>query len=88
MNNKIQYIKLDMDDILEILIEHYYDQLDNINEAKGIILGTPDTELRFVGAFCNNEETTISNIDLEKIDEEIKYNGDHSFLKKNTQFYL
>ena len=88
MNNNVQYVKLDIDDIIEIVIEHYYNKLDNVNEAKGIILGTPDNELRFVGAFCNNEEATVSNIDLENIDETMEYNGEHSFLKKNPQFYI
>ena len=88
MNKKIHYVKIDMEDILDILIEHFYSQFEDTDVANGIILGTPDKELRFVGAFSKYEDTQVSDIDLKKLDESMDYNGEHAFLKNNPQFYL
>lgn len=88
MSNKIHYVKLDMDDILEILIEHFQDQFEDVDAATGVILGTPENELRFIGAFGKYEETELGNIDLEMVDKSMDYNGDHAFLKDNPLFYL
>ena len=80
------YVKLDCDDIMEILLEHYQDQFTDSDCAKGILLGTPDNELRFVAVYGNNDD--IKTIDLEEVDKEMDYNGDHAFLRNNPEFYL
>ena len=55
--------------------------------GKGCLLGTPGKDLRFIGVFTDEEED-ISKYDLEKIDMEMDFNGDHSFLKKHPEFYI
>lgn len=81
-------VKLDMDDIIEILIEHYYDQFVGCVCAKGVLLGKADEDLRFVGAFGAMENDEIRDVDLIQLDKQLDYNGDHSFLKKNPEFYI
>lgn len=88
MEKKIHYVKIDKEDILEILIEHFYDQFKDTDTANGIILGTPDGELRFIGAYSKVEDAQVCNIDLELVDKKMDYNGEHAFLKNNPQFYL
>ncbi len=88
MKKNIRYVKLDMDDILEILVEHFQDQSAEFMNAKGIILGTPENELRFVGAFASECDEQFANLDLEKLDEFLSYNGDHAFLKSHPEFCL
>ena len=86
MNEKICYKKLDEDDILEILIEHFQDdELSDYISAQGCLLGEPGRDLRFVGVFSNNDETILKH-DLEILDKEIEYNGDHAFFKKHPEF--
>ena len=85
---KINYIKLDADDIMEILLEYYQEKLEGSELAKGIFLGSADNELRFVAAFGGNEDSEIHEVDLEKIDSQMDYNGEHAFLRKNPGFYL
>ena len=80
--------KLDEDDILEILSEHFIE-----GELKGYInshcrlFGNIGEDLRFVGAFSDDEDEYLQ-CDLEKLDEEMDYNGDHSFIKKNPEFQI
>ena len=84
----MKYIKLDADDIMEILLEFYQERFDHSECAKGIFLGTPDNDLRFLAAFGNADEEEIDGVDLKTIDQEMDYNGDHSFLKRNPIFYV
>jgi hypothetical protein len=87
MKRKYSIKKLDEDDILEIIIEHFQDgELADFMSAQGCILGEPGKDLRFVGVF-SNEKGLLRN-DLEKIDKEMDFNGDHSFLKKHPEFYI
>lgn len=88
MNRKICYKKLDEDDILEILIEHFQNgELSDFISARGCILGKPGDDLRFVGVFSKSDKQVL-NQDLEEIDKGINYNGDHSFLKTHTEYNL
>lgn len=88
MNGKICYKKLDEDDILEILIEHFQNgELSDFISAHGCILGKPGNDLRFIGVFSKSEKQ-VPYQDLEKLDKEINYNGDHSFLKAHTEYNL
>lgn len=88
MNRKICYKKLDEDDILEILIEHFQNgELSDFISAHGCILGKPGDDLRFIGVFSKSEKQ-VPYQDLEELDKEINYNGDHSFLKAHTEYNL
>lgn len=88
MCKKINYIKLDIDDIMEILLEHYQEQFLESNYSKGIFLGTPENELRFIGVFGEYNDKNLRNINLKTIDENMDYNGDHAFLKNNPDFFI
>ena len=82
------YKKLDEDDILEILIEYFQNgELSDYPSARGCIFGKPGNNLRFVGAFSKSEEQVFAK-ELEIIDKEIGYNGDHSFLKNHPELNL
>jgi len=83
----IKYVKLDIDDLYEIVLEHYQ-ELFKCDYSKGVFLGNPECDLRFVAAFSNHNDSEINNVDLESIDEKIGFNGDHAFLKKNPDFYI
>lgn len=82
--------KLNQDDILEIVLEYFQEnEVKGMSAAKGIILGKPNKDLRFIGVFSeieNNE--VISQYDLKKLDEEMDFNGDHSFFDKHPEFYI
>lgn len=89
MTEQYYYKKLDEDDILEILMEHFQDdELAGVELSQGCILGTPGKDLRFIGVFSKDSSEKVANIDFEKIDETIDFNGDHSFLKSNPEFYI
>jgi|GEM_PF-3309528 len=81
-------IKLDEDDIIEILLEHYQkEKFKSFSNSKGLLIGTPGNDLRFVGAYGNEDEFFCDSfLDLEQVDKTVDYNGDHSILKKNPQF--
>jgi len=86
---KVIIKKLNQDDILEIILEHFQDiELKNAVVASGDILGTPGKDLRFIGAFGDETCEEIYSYDLEQIDNEYEFNGDHAFLEKNPHFYL
>ena len=88
MNRKICYKKLDEDDILEILIEHFQSgELSDFISARGCILGKPGDDLRFVAVFSKSDKQVLAQ-DLEELDKEINYNGDHSFLKTHPEYNL
>ena len=75
--------KLDEDDILEILIEHF--QTGQYSYGRGKLIGTPGNDLRFVGAIsCDS----LADVDLDEIDKKYDYDGDHSFIKNNPEFDL
>lgn len=88
MKKKIFYKKLDEDDILEILIEHFQNgELSDLISAQGCLLGKPGEDLRFIGVFSNKEYHMIEP-DFEKLDKELDYNGDHAFIKNHPEFNL
>ncbi len=85
---KICYKKLDEDDILEILIEHFQDdELRGFSKACGCLLGKPGEDMRFIGVFSKSDDQ-IFDLDLEEIDKKIDYNGSHAFLKNHPEFNL
>ena len=51
MGKKIKYIKLDADDIMEIVLHYYQEKFNHSENARGILLGTPEKDLRFIGVF-------------------------------------
>lgn len=78
--------KLDQDDILEILIEHFQDgELKKSSYASANLFGVVGEDLRFVGVFSKD---VLNDIDLQEIDESNDYNGSHQFLKNNKDFWL
>ena len=88
MSNSIKYLKLDEDDILEILIEYHQEQGDFYDFGKGIILGSPGDNLRFVAVLGKERDEEIRNTDLYTLDASLDYNGSHSFLKNHPEFYI
>lgn len=86
MDKKIKYMKLDADDIMEILLEHYQRQFNDAEYASGKFLGSPSDELRFVAVFGDYDDPNMHNVDFEKLDKNMDYNGDHAFLKNNLDF--
>lgn len=73
---------------MEILIEHFQEgELSDFLSARGCILGKPGDDLRFVGVFSKSDKQVLAQ-DLEELDKEINYNGDHSFLKTHSEYNL
>ena len=73
---------------MEILIEHFQEgELSDFISARGCILGKPGDDLRFVGVFSKSDKQVLDQ-DLEELDKEINYNGDHSFLKTHSEYNL
>ena len=89
--------KINETDILEILTEHHMPP-SFTGEARELILGTPGTDLRFIGVYAPDRtedqgegegmeqeierimavHREIDAIDLEKVDREMQFNGDHA----------
>lgn len=88
MGKKIKYIKLDADDIMEIVLHYYQEKWKHSECARGILLGTPEKDLRLIGVFGDLDNKNIDNIDLKEVDQKMDYNGDHSWLKRNPDFYI
>ena len=90
--DKINYVvkKINEDDILEILIEHFPEIDDKDTPlSRGILLGEPGKNLRFIGIYGKEEDVVeFRNLNLEEIDASHDFNGDHSFLEKNPDFWL
>ena len=90
MSNKNYFVKkLDEDDILEILLE-YFLEIDRTNTplSRGILLGKPGDNLRFVGVYGEEDDLEFMELSLEEIDGNYEFNGTHSFLKNNPTFYI
>ena len=81
--------KLNEEDMLEILTEHYMASSFK-GEARGLILGAAGIDLRFIGIWAREpaeepDDSTLSRdialhhalneIDLEKLDREVEFNG-------------
>ncbi len=88
MSDKLVYKKLDEDDILEIVIEHFQESLSNSEIGRGMLMGSPGEDLRFVGVFGSENDSDVMTCNLREIDKEKEFNGDHAFLKKNPEFHL
>lgn len=89
MIDGIEYIKLDEDDILEIIIEHFQNQNEDIFFGKGVLIGTPAKDLRFVGVLSTEEAfESARDIELAEVDREASYNGFHSFVKETPECWL
>lgn len=78
-NRKKMFFKYDENDILEILTEHLAENngFETYN-SHAVILGTPSENLRLIAVVGESEDETLSDVDLEKIDKEMDFNGDHS----------
>ena len=86
--DKYSFKKLDEDDILEILIEYFQEgEYVDFTHAKACLFGEPGKDLRFIAIFSDDEEKT-NQYDLKNLDNEIDYNGDHSFLKNHPGFLI
>ena len=89
LNKKIKYKKLNQDDILEILIEHFQDdEFQELEYAKGCLLGKIDEDLRFIGVYGDESCIAEINSSIEEIDINFDFNGDHEVLKNNSEFQI
>ena len=82
---KMSVIKLNEDDILEILIEHY--QTGKFSRSKGSakLFGNPGQDLRALIVLSDDHN---KNFDLDVMEKNTDFNGDHSFLKEHPEFDL
>jgi len=81
--------KLDEDDILEILVE-YFPEINDKNTplSKGILLGEPGKDLRFIGVYGREDDNEFTKLSLKEVDAKYDFNGDHSFLKNNPSYLI
>ena len=77
--------KLDEDDVLEILIEHFQRGKQKKIVGNARFFGSAGQDLRVVIVLNDNES---ENFDLEEIDRNTDFNGDHSFLNNHPEFDL
>jgi hypothetical protein len=79
----MQYIKLSEDDVLRIVLAHYHDlRFTDYNSWGGIMLGTPGSDLRLIGAY-GNVDIPISNIvDYADLDKIIPFTGEDSIRER------
>lgn len=85
----IIFKKLNQDDILEIIIEHFWkNECKNLLNGKAAVFGTKDEDLRAVCVFGDLDDSRIDKWDMVQLDKELEFNGDHSFLENNPEFYL
>ena len=87
----MKIIKLNEDDILEILLEHYYQNKNCafLPDSRGVLFGTPGEDLRFIGVYGKEEEEPqLAKCNLSEIDKTTDFNGYHSFLEGNPRFWL
>jgi hypothetical protein len=82
--------KINEDDILEILIEKFYEtDCSDFPSAKGVLLGEVGENLRFIGIFTNEDNwKLLREIDVNKIDSDYDYNGDHFTILKNPDLHV
>jgi hypothetical protein len=87
MKKNFIFKKLNEDDILEIIVEHFQEtECYDFIRAKAYLYGEPGKDLRLIAVFSNDEQGEIP-FDFDKLDKEMDYNGDHSFLKKHPEFH-
>ena len=77
--------KLNEDDILEILIEHFQEGKYAKSEGCAKIYGLPGQDLR---ALVVVNHGSHKEINLDEIEKNIEYNGDHHFLIGHPEFDL
>lgn len=46
--------------------------------ARAMVFGTPGKDLRVVAVVGESEDISVKDVDLNKVDEELDYNGDHA----------
>ena len=85
MKDNPKFYKLCEDEILDI-INDYLCQINNYenSQSKLLILGTPNKDLRVLAAITPNSEDQLDELDLEKVDEELEYNGEKSSLNSSN----
>lgn len=78
-------LKYDQDDILEIITEYMAEKY-GFGEfyARAMLFGTPDKDLRLVAVVGDSEDGSVKKVDLDKVDKELDYNGDHANAKYIT----
>lgn len=75
---KKKVFKYNEDDILEILTEYLAEANGFATfNARAILLGTPNRDLRLVAIVGEPEDESISKLDLEEFDKNIDFNGSH-----------
>ena len=86
---KHNYFKLNEDDILSIVKEYLFIQL-NYNQSQGnmALVQSENNEIHIVAAFGEVNDDSIQNLDLKNLASTISLNGPISSLKDEFQFNL
>lgn len=77
--------KLNEDDILEILIEHFQKGKNKKFAVSAKFFGSSGEDLRAVIVMSKKH---TANFDFEAIEKNTDFNGDHSFLNDHPEFDL
>lgn len=83
INDKVVVKKINQDDILEILIEYFWEhELNEHLEAKGLLLGEAGKDHRFVAVFGETPDNELFNREVHDcnlivLDKSTEFNGDH-----------
>lgn len=79
--------KINEDDMLEILTERYMDS-GFTGTARGLILGAPGVDLRFIGVWGQGLfDEVLDNMDLNKLEKDVDFDSSDVFLEKDPRFY-
>lgn len=85
MNDEIVYEKLNEEDIQEIVME-YLQEKHNLPGAQIIMLGNVGEDLRCVCAL--KKDFSSKPLNLEEVDKQIDFTGDHEWLKQHSEYLL
>ncbi|MEQ2525780.1 hypothetical protein WMO40_03620 [Bacillaceae bacterium CLA-AA-H227] len=78
MASKRKIFKYNEDDILEILSEYLAEAYGfDTFQSNVILIGESNKNLRMIAVIGDLEDDDIRNIDLDKLDNEMEFNGSH-----------
>jgi hypothetical protein len=82
---KVNIHKLNEDDILEILIEHFQKGKNEKSAVSAKFFGSSGEDLRAVIVVTKKH---TAKFDFEEIEKSTDFNGDHAFLNNHPEFDL
>lgn len=83
---KRKIYKLDEDDMMEIVTDHLAEESDfDPYQSVAMIKGTPEEDLRYVAVIGDYDDDEMKELDLDKLDQKIHYNGPNAH-DKESQF--